>query len=62
MNGGLDNGFHGTVNARNQINGAISNSTSSSLFTVVGDLAVNSTFSNSGQLVVSGGDLSGVTS
>ncbi len=62
VNGGLDNGFHGTVNARNQINGAISNSTSSSLFTVVGDLAVNSSFSNSGQLVVSGGDLSGVTS
>jgi uncharacterized protein with beta-barrel porin domain len=58
VNGNLTNS--GTVNARNQINGAITNN-GSGLFTVVGDLAVNSTFGNSGQLAVSGGNLTGIT-
>ena len=60
VNGGLSNS--GTVNARNQINGAISNNHTGT-FTVTGNLAGNSTFDNfaASQLVVSGGDFTGIT-
>jgi uncharacterized protein with beta-barrel porin domain len=67
VNGNLTN--NGIVNAAGQINGAIVNqglispSSAPSVFTVTGDLAVNSSFINSQQarLTVSGGNLTGIT-
>jgi uncharacterized protein with beta-barrel porin domain len=60
INGSLTN--FGTVNAAGQINGAISN-TGIGVFTVTGDLAVNNTFTNDvvARLLVSGGNLTGIT-
>jgi uncharacterized protein with beta-barrel porin domain len=60
VNGGLTNS--GTVNARNQINGAISNNRTGTI-TITGNLAGNSTFDNlaASQLIVSGGDFTGIT-
>jgi uncharacterized protein with beta-barrel porin domain len=60
VNGGLTNSA--TVNAQNQLNGAILNQ-GAGIFTVTGTLAGNGTFTNNGtaQFNVTGGDFTGVT-
>src|SRR5262245_22142918 len=61
INGGIDN--TGTVNAANQVNGAIVNHGLGAIFTVTGTLAGNDSFTNSNaaKLDVSGGDFTGIT-
>ena len=60
VNGGLTNSA--TVNAQNQVNGAILNQ-GAGVFTVSGTLAGNNTFTNNGtaQLAVTGGNFTGIT-
>jgi fibronectin-binding autotransporter adhesin len=60
INGSLTNSA--TVNAQNQVNGAIVNQ-GSGVFNVVGNLAANSSFTNTGtaQLAVTGGNFAGIT-
>ncbi|MBL8572751.1 MAG: autotransporter outer membrane beta-barrel domain-containing protein [Hyphomicrobiaceae bacterium] len=61
INGGLIS-TAGAVNAAGQVNGAIDNS-GTSVFTVTGNLTGDNTFTNGGtaQLVVSGGNFTGIT-
>jgi uncharacterized protein with beta-barrel porin domain len=60
INGGLTN--TATVNARNQVNGAIVDQ-GAGTFNVAGNLAGNNSFTNSGtaQLLVNGGNFTGIT-